>query len=800
MKLNLLLCNSVLLTLIGFPAFAESNAPSANSPNSWTSPHSASKISHPLEQEAESAIAEAAIPRLSEIKLPDTRAQQLVQAPTLEAAPADEDEEEVEITVTGTRSPRSVDQSPATVTVFDAEDIDRNLIQDIKDLLRYEPGVSAREDQFYGIQDYNIRGLEDNRVLIQVDGIRLPSRFEFGPQPPIGFRIGRDYVDLEALETIEILRGPASTLYGSDALGGVVSYSTFTPSELLALTDRNTFSSFSTKFSSATSGFANTGIQAFRLGNLEGALLYTRRDFRESDIEGEGRADSLDGEGNNLLGKLVYRLNEFNSLEFTGESFNRNLESKVNRNNLSLVSATTQSFAEQIEIDRLRFSLGYRFDNPESSFVQNARFQLYYQDAETEESVREQRFVTQAGRRTPVLRNGRNSFLDRSFGGDLQLQSNFRTGDVGHRLTYGLDISTTRNERPRDRLQTNLLTGVQTRNIPPDIFPVKDFPDSDTLRLGVYVQDEIEIGDRLSLIPGIRFDYYDLTTDPDEPFTRNGAEAVDFNSSSVSPKLGIVYQASPAISLYGQYARGFRAPLFNEINSGFTNLTGFFRYRTLPNPDLKPEKSNSFELGMRGNFSQVRFGLTGFYNRYDDFIEAFADAGTEFLPGIGTINVFQSRNVSEAEIYGIEARAEYRFTPSPDGFSLFSTLGWVQGNDLTRDEPLETINPFKAVLGLRYRGTQDRWGAQLAATFVGKPRVSRADRADRFVPDSYTTVDLIGYYKLSPTLSFNVGVFNLFDVRYFDYSEVRPLNDGDPRIDLFAQPGINISAGFNWQF
>ncbi|WP_187329281.1 TonB-dependent receptor plug domain-containing protein [Halomicronema hongdechloris] len=133
------------------------------------------------------------------------------------------------ITVTGTRTPRDVEDLPATVTVFELEDFNFYQMQDLQDLVRYEPGVSVRNNRRFGLQDVNIRGLEGNRVLFQLDGIRLPERFEFGP-----FNIGRgDYVDFATLQAVEILRGPASTLYGSDALGGVVTYRSLEPRDLL---------------------------------------------------------------------------------------------------------------------------------------------------------------------------------------------------------------------------------------------------------------------------------------------------------------------------------------------------------------------------------------------------------------------------------------------------------------------------------------------------------------------------------------------------------------------------------------
>ena len=144
-------------------------------------------------------------------------------------SPSDTEEDVLRITVTGTRTPRAVNDLPATVTVFELEDIEFYQSQDLRDLLRYEPGVSVRNNLRYGLQDVNIRGIEGNRVLFQLDNIRLPERFEFGP-----FNVGRgDYVDLATVQAVEVLRGPASTLYGSDALGGVVSFRSLEAEDLL---------------------------------------------------------------------------------------------------------------------------------------------------------------------------------------------------------------------------------------------------------------------------------------------------------------------------------------------------------------------------------------------------------------------------------------------------------------------------------------------------------------------------------------------------------------------------------------
>ncbi|MEN9242674.1 MAG: TonB-dependent hemoglobin/transferrin/lactoferrin family receptor [Thermostichus sp. DG02_3_bins_51] len=715
-----------------------------------------------------------------------------------------------QITVTGTRTERSLADSPASITVIDRERLQQELIQNIQDLVRYEPGVSVRRSLRYGLQDFNIRGLDSNRVLIQVDGIRQPERFTFGP-----FNIGRDSFELETLKTVEIIRGPASTLYGSDALGGVVTYATLEPGDLLG--ERDSHIGLSSQYSSSNQGFVNTLSLAGRQDNLEAMLIYTRRDGREIDIKGDASlVDPKTETGDNLLAKLVYRFDQYSSLNLTGEYFNRRTTTTSAPRNL----ATGISFFEEtIDVERSRLSLEYRYSNPDNPAFELATAQIYYQPARTQEPSVENRTLTVQGRPVPVRRDTFNELISNILGVSLQAQSRLQTGDISHRLVYGVDLSTTRNERPRNRFQTNLQTGEVTQNIPPDVFPTKDFPDSDTVRFGLYLQDEIEFnGGNLTLIPGIRYDTYNLTPSPDEDFLRSGAEAVSLFADAISPKLGLVWRLNPNLTFTAQYNTGFRAPQYNEINSGFTNLTSpFFRYRTLSNPDLRPETSQGFEVGLRGIYPQASFSLAAYYNDYYDFIEAFREVGSEpSPPGSGPpggpppppVILFQSQNVSRARIYGVEATGQYFFSPDLTGWSLNGSFAWAVGDNLTEDKPLLSIEPLTAVLGLNYDDPSQIWGARLIATLVADPRDPQrevvrpnpnAPPQVPFVASGYTVVDLLAYYNLDNNWQLNFGVFNLFDEQYFLYSETRNLFVG-PEVERRAQPGRNVALNFSSRF
>lgn len=713
-----------------------------------------------------------------------------------------------QVTVTGTRTERTLANSPASITVIDRERLRRELLQNIQDLVRYEPGVSVRRSVRYGLQDFNIRGLDANRVLIQVDGIRQPERFSFGP-----FTIGRDTFELETLKTVEIIRGPASTLYGSDALGGVVTYTTLDPADLLG--ERDSHVGLSSQYDSKNQGYVNTLSLAGRQDNLEALLIYTRRDAREPDIQADPSfKDRQTVEGDNVLAKLVYRFSPFDSLTLTAEYFHNRTTTTFSPRNLD---PGIRFFRETIETERSRLSLEYRYANPDTPAFELATVQIYYQPARTQEPSVEERTLTVQGRPVPVRRDTFNELVSNILGASVQAQSRFQTGDLSHRLVYGMEISTTRNERPRNRFQTNLLTGAVTQNIPPDTFPTKDFPDSDTVRFGLYLQDEIDFGGgNFTLIPGIRYDTYRLTPSPDEAFLKSGAEAASLFADAISPKVGLVWRINPNLTFTAQYNTGFRAPQYNEINSGFTNLVSpFFRYRTLSNPNLRPETSQGFEVGLRGIYPQASFSLAAYYNTYNDFIEAFREVGSEpsppgppGSPPPPPVTLFQSQNVSRARIYGVEATGQYFFSPDLTGWSLNGSFAWAVGDNLTENKPLLSIEPLTAVLGLHYDDPSQIWGARLVATLVADPRDPQREVVQPnpnappqipFVPKGYTVVDLLGYYNLDDNWQLNFGVFNLFDEKYFLYSETRSLFVG-PEVERRAQPGRHAALSFSTRF
>jgi hemoglobin/transferrin/lactoferrin receptor protein len=709
--------------------------------------------------------------------------------------PADDDVD-LEITVIGTRTPRAIQDSPSTVTVLTEQEVNNNFIQNAEDAIRYEPGISVNNRPARsGNGSFNIRGLDGNRVLILVDGIRIPDLYNVS---------SRDLFEFDTLRRLEIVRGPASTLYGSDALGGVVAYTTKNPQDYL----QGRPQTFQTRltYNSADHSFSPTVTLASQSGNAALSATYTRRDGSETLNGGNIPPNPQTIVGNNGIVKFQLQPNPQNEVLLTGEFFNRRTNTRVNSNIGPVGSPTifrTAQTANDI-VDRNRYSIAYNYNNPTGSgFIQQLQSTFYYQAANTHEEVEEFRTVTAGGSTSNRRRFAINDFRQNIIGTNVQLQSGFNTGNWQHRLTYGFDLTNTNTSRPRDNTEFNLTANTSTKNVAGELFPNKTFPNTDTTRFGFYIQDEITAGN-FNIIPGIRFDTYSMnpqTNDPD--FIRIGGRVEDvkpLNESAISPRLGIVYKVSPSVSVTAQYSRGFRSPPYDDAAIAFTNFA--FGYTVIPNANLRPETSDGFEIGLRTNTPNFNSSFSAFYNRYNNFIDTVG-TGTVVIQG-RNFNQFQAQNIGSAEIIGLEAKGEYRFSNRNDGFSLLGSLAFTQGTNLQTSQPINSIDPLKAIVGLRYRAPEDRWGVDLTTTLVsGKTNVDSTGVAagqTLFLPAGYTTLDLTGYYNFNPNTRLNVGLFNLLGEKYTRWSDVRGLTTADRNLGLYVQPGLTLATSLSVQF
>jgi len=688
------------------------------------------------------------------------------------------------IVVIGTRSERLASQTPGTVSVITSQQIENLLATDIKDMIRFEPGVSVptAPARFTlagagtgrdGNSGFTIRGMGGDRVLIISDGVRLPNGFSFGAQA-----VGRGgYNDLDLVKSVEILRGPASALYGSDGIAGAVAFTTKDPSDFLI--DQDFAARGRVAYNSADEGWSEGLVFAGRTGAVSGLLAYTRRDSQETETQGEiggvGAArtepNPQDFGSNAILGKVVWDVAPGHTLRLTYD----HLDSEMDGEALTAQSATVLAVTAHDETQRDSVKGEWRFSD--FAGFADGFVSAYWQDATTRQYTFEDR--------TPAVDRARDVTFDNTvYGLAAQGARVFGAGSaMEHRVTIGGDWSMTTQEGVRD--------GVT----PPvgETFPTRAFPKTEFQLAGLFIQDEIEmLGGDLSIIPAVRYDWYDLSPEVDALFP---AAATGQSDDHISPKLGVVYWTGPHLGVYANYGLGFRAPSPMQVNNFFENPV--FGYESIPNPNLKPETSESFEAGFRlRNIDvaggEMRLNTTAFMTHYDNFIDQVVVSGTG-IPGVDPL-VYQYVNLTEVDIKGLEARADIYWD---NGFSLIGSAAYAEGDTTTngRRTELGSVDPIKVVAGLNYAAQSGVWGGSATVTWSGKKddrNYSLSCGSACYLGDSFTLLDVTAYWNVTERATLRAGAFNVLDEKYGWWSDVRGLTASSTIKDAYTQPGRNF--------
>jgi len=698
-----------------------------------------------------------------------------------------------EVVVSGSRGEQSVDDIPQTIDVINATDIEQGQIRDIRDAAKNIPNVSVRraparfglaqgDTGREGNAGFNIRGLDGNRVLMMVDGIRIPRSYAFSPNS-----FGRDSVSIDLIKRIEIVKGPASALYGSDGIAGLVNFITYEPDDYLR-DGKSLGGRASISYSGDNSETAVSGTIAGRVNEM---LAWQLNVATSSGKELENRGDNS-GTGftrtapnpqsdktNSLLAKVVLTPTASQKHVITFE----HVDKKSDYNLLTARSATVlDSYSTgKMDRDRLTWDAKYKVG---STLADNIQTVLSYQDAKSSDYTYERRTAL------PQERVRDTRYSERTLQASIQADKTIRTGaNSAQKITYGLDHTSAKIE--------NLQTGL----VPPagETFPLKRFPDTTETATAVYVQDEFILGD-WSVTPGVRADSFKI----DAAQAGFPVPAVSMSGSAVSPKVGVIYRATPQWSFFGNYASGFRAPNAGQVNGFFQNLAG--GYRTVPNPNLKPEKSRNVEFGVRARLDPLSFDTAVFYGRFKDLIQDGAIVSGAFGNPANPA-VIQSINIDNATISGFEIKGDMNWGKFGDGkLSTPFSYGYTRGTVKNTGKPLDTIDPAKLSVGLKYETPS--WDVRLDANHhsakkfddisaqtiaASPPAVPVA--ATQFAVPSATTLDLTGQWRFSKTLRLNAGLINLTNKKYWNWSDVRGVAANSSFRDAYSQPGryFNVS-------
>ena len=709
------------------------------------------------------------------------------------------------IVVTATRSPVKIQDVPATVTVLTDEDIADQIATDIKDLVRFEPGVTvrrapARFGAAFGStgrarnEDFVIRGIGGNRVLIQVDGIRSPQGFAFGAQDA-----GRGgFTDVSLVKSVEILRGPASALYGSDGLAGAVSFVTSDPEDLITSDNFGGFAS--SQYASGDDEFAQTAALASRLGEVSAMVAYTHRSFSElenlGEIDGTGPTRTApnpqDGTSNAVLAKLIWNRGA-HRVRLTGEYLDSAIETQV----LTALGPAFLFGPEPVwNVDalnardtneRVRASLDWTYDGDPDEAIEYAFLSAYWQNAEDRQFALEER--TALGFVPAPDRERLNTFENAIYGGVGEVRSSFDMGGMRHQIAFGGDISFTRQE------------GIRDGTFPGrgETFPTRAFPVTDFTLGGLFLSDEISIADRaVTLYPALRFDFYDLNPTNDPLLVGFAPEGQ--SDSRLSPKVGATVKLTDDVLVFSNYAQGFLAPTPSQVNNFFQFPAG--GYISLPNPDLRPETSESWEAGLRYTGDVFSAQVVGFRGDYDDFISQQVVSGS-FTPQDPA--VFQFVNFNAVEIEGVEARADLKLD---NGITGRFAMAYANGDIVEQGGarvPLDTVDPYNLVAGLGYRDPGGQFGGELIVTHNarkdGEDTPPAPAGGDLFRPEAFTIADLTAFVAVTDAFRLRGGIFNLFDERHIYWSDVRGLSVTDSAIaGAFTRPGRNFSVSASYRF
>ena len=692
-----------------------------------------------------------------------------------------------EIVVVAHKHARARRDVAATVSTFSSDDMRFELASSIADVFRYAPGIDYEAaGTRFGSESINIRGISGNRVAILVDGVPVSDQFDVGSFS----NATRDLVSAGFVNQVEVLHGPASALYGSSAIGGVVAMRTVDPvlrtgqpGQAGRLTSSWRGDDASVQ-ATAMQGMAGdefsvlAGISGRTGEQLDAAAVEDNidtRDFRSR--AGLLKAALGDPLGNALRANLYLRDGNVRS----------ELESMLGTGRFRSNSALRGDDDYRTHIASLEYGFG-----SESRLADEGVIRAYSQGSSIEQKTYDERGLAER----PVAIDRYFSFEQRTLGIEGNLQKQFSTGTFGHRLGFGLEYRERETEEFRDGLETGLVDGQVSNILLGEVFPLRDFPVSTTNEWGAYAEDSMTNG-RWSLIAALRWDGYDMQPSVDAMYAEDYpfASPVDISESELSPKLGVIYHFSASTELFLQYSEGFRAPPYKDANLSLD--LPLFNIRAVPNPELRSERSEGFDVGLRWRGLGNSAHLSAFRTEYEDFIESRVRVGTD--PESGRI-LFQSQNLEEAVIEGIEAGASLDLSGIHEGLSFDAALFVARSENLDNGQPLNSVGPPQAVAGLGWLSPGQHWNLSLRGTFTDSWSERDESAGELFQPPGYAVFDLYVAWRPNSRVTLRGGVLNLTDRTYWSWTDVRGLSPDDPVIPYLSRPGRSYSLGLdmNW--
>ncbi|MCP2121284.1 UNVERIFIED_ORG: outer membrane receptor for ferrienterochelin and colicins [Pantoea agglomerans] len=600
------------------------------------------------------------------------------------------------LVVTASATEQNLKDAPASISVITQEDLKRKPVQNLKDVLQDVPGVQLTNegDNRKGV---SIRGLDSSYTLILVDGKRVSSRNAVFRHNDFDL----NWVPVDAIERIEVVRGPMSSLYGSDALGGVVNIIT----KKIGQKWTGTLSADSTIQEHRDRGDTNNG-QFYTSGPLVDGVLglkaYGSVSKREKDDQ-QRSSTSANGETPRIEGftsrdaNVEFAWTPTENHDFTaGYGFDRQ-----DRDSDSL---------DKNRLERQNYSLSHngRWG------VGNSELKVYGEKVDNKNP----------GNSSPIT--SESNAVDGKYVLPL--------GEINQLLTFGGEW---RHDKLKDPVN---LTGSTSST-------------TSASQYALFLEDEWRIFEPLALTTGIRMDDHETYGD------------------HWSPRAYLVYNATDTVTVKGGWATAFKAPSLLQLSPDW--ITGSCRgaCEIVGNPDLKPETSESFELGLyysgeEGWLEGVQASITTFQNDVDDRISISRTANVnqaQSYPNYVGLNadgepIFRYYNVNKARIRGVETELKF---PIAEDWKVTLNYTYNDGRDISNggNKPLSEL-PFHTANGtVDWKATQD-WSFYVQGNYKGEKRALTSGEP---TPGGYVIWNTGAAWQATKAVKLRAGVQNLLD-------------------------------------
>ena len=731
--------------------------------------------------------------------------------------------------------------------------LDKQMVSDESDLVRYDPGISVVEGGRSGSNGFTIRGVDKDRVAINVDGLaQAESRSSEAFQELFGaygnFNANRNTSEPENFSEVTLTKGADSLKSGSGALGGAVNYKTKSASDYVSeekpyhlgikggYIGRN-----SQKFSSITAAGTWLGLDAL--------MVYTRRFGKETKNNSDAadtvitdnkqswspnagstnygsrgiarsKPDPQNWENISTLFKLGYNFNDQNRIGWIYE------DSRTDRITTELSNMWAANWkGEALGDTRSRQDISYRkrigfeYKNQLEKGPWDS-LNLRYDRQTIDMSTWTWDLPTdynRSGVNSDVYHMFRNiRQKNTQFGADAEKQIDF--SKLVWAMQYGLGGSQNDNGNRDHSYWVRLYDPkYQTSNNQELTMLVE----SSSKNRFAYWNNTFQFGDssQYRLNAGVRYDNSSSKAKDNPNYTPAIRGQIPYlgserKHSGFSYGLGLDWKFTPHLNLLAKYSTGFRAPTSDETWLLFPHPDFYLK----ANPNLKAETAKNFELGLAGSGKAGNFKFSGFQTRYRNFIELTymgVSSDNPNSPNYAPISdgtalvsspVWQNQNRSSAWVKGLEFNGTWNLDSIglPQGTHAGVNVSYIKGKakqNNGQETPINALSPWSAVYNLGYDAPSKRWGlnAYLTRTAAKKPSdtVHSSDDLNNPWPfakhsKAYTLFDLTGYVNLGKYFTLRAGAYNISNKKYYTWESLRSIREFGTvnRVDNKTHAGI----------